>query len=236
MSISAVGACLDHPERNGTPCTRCGTFRCGECLAEGLCPSCRGSASARAPQPEETVGFSRRAWGRVIDFFFGQASGIGGGVLAGIVLVILEASGVVRTGWAERLEHGFLFNFLTGAAATVVGMALSTAVCGASAGKWLLGLRVIRMDGRRAGFIEGVLRELAYFIDSFFFGLVAKGKMDASVYRQRIGDNWANTTVVKADSLPAGTSSPMGRVVLGVGLGLTVQALMLTVFFVVAAL
>lgn len=40
-SVGAVGACLEHPERTGTPCLRCGTFRCGACLADGLCPACR---------------------------------------------------------------------------------------------------------------------------------------------------------------------------------------------------
>ncbi len=190
----------------------------------------------RPPQPEETVGFGRRAWGRIIDFFFGQASGIGGGVLAGVVLVILEASGVVRTGWAARLDHGFLFNFFSGSVSAVFGLALSTAICGASAGKVFLGMRVIRMDGGRARFLDGAVRELGYYIDSFFFGLVAKGQMEGSPHQQRLGDKWANTTVVKADTLPAGTAAPMGRLVLGVGLGLTVQALVLTVFFVVAAL
>ena len=234
--MSTLGACLEHPERTGIPCTRCGTFRCSECLTEGRCPPCRGSMGIRSPQPDETVGFGRRAWGRIIDFFFGQASGLGGGVLAGVVLVILEASGVVRTGWAARLDHGFLFNFLTGSAAVVVGMALSTSVCGASAGKVLLGMRVIRMNGEPPGFFDGMVRELGYFIDSFFFGLVAKGQMDGSPHRQRLGDQWAKTTVVKADTLPAGTAAPMGRVVLGIALGLTLQALVLTVFIVVAAL
>lgn len=235
-AVAAVGTCLDHPERSGTPCARCGTFRCGACLADGLCPLCRGSSQAeRPPQPEETVGFGRRAGGRILDLVVGQGAGLAGGVMAGIALVILEATGAVQAGWAERLDHGFGFNFLSGSTASVLGAALSTALCGASAGKLILGMRVVRMSGSRPGFLDGVVRELGYFVDALFFGLIAKGQMDGSPYQQRFGDQWAKTTVVHSHTLPAGSAS-IGRAVLGVGVGLTVQAIVLGVFFVIAAL
>jgi uncharacterized RDD family membrane protein YckC len=234
-SLSAVGACLEHPERTGTPCVRCGTFGCGACLVEGLCPRCREGKEARPPQSDDTVGFGLRAGARVIDLFFGQAAGAFGGILAAIVLAILEATGVARAGWLQRFDHGFLFNFAAGSAASLLGAALSTAICGASPGKMLLGLRTVRVDGARAGFGAGLVRELAYFIDGFFFGLVAKGVMDGSPLKQRLGDQWANTVVVYGRTLPVGISGPMFRVVLGVAAGLFVQSVVLGLFFIVAA-
>lgn len=235
-STGAVGACLDHPERSGTPCSRCGTFRCGACLAEGVCPLCLGSSqSARRPQSEDAVGFGRRAGGRLIDLLVGQAAGIAGGVMSAIVLAILEATGVARAGWAQRFEHGFGFSFLSGTTASLLGMALSTWVGGASAGKLVLGMRVVRDTGERAGFFSGLVRELAYFIDALFFGLVAKSLMDGSPLQQRLGDQWAKTVVVHARTIPTGVAASMGVVVLGVGLGLFVQAMVLAAFFVVAA-
>jgi uncharacterized RDD family membrane protein YckC len=235
-SAGAVGQCLEHPDRSGTPCTRCGTFRCGECLREGLCPSCRGNIDARPPQPEETVGFGPRAWARIIDLFVGQAAGLAGGVMAGVVLVVLEATGVGRAGWAQRLDHGFAFNFSSGFASSVAGAALTTWACGASAGKWLLGLRVVRSSGERPGLGSGLVRELAYFIDAMFFGLIAKGQMDGSPHRQRLGDQWAKTMVVRAQTLPGGIAPSMLKLAVGVALGLAVQAVVLGLFLIAAAL
>jgi uncharacterized RDD family membrane protein YckC len=232
-STAAIGVCLDHPERSGTPCARCGTFRCGECLSEGLCPNCRTGRTARPPQPEETVGFGKRAGARIIDLIVAQVSALGGGVAAGIVLVVLQASGVVSAGWETRLDHGFGFNFITGSIASVIGMSLSTAICGASMGKWMLGLRVVRMTGERPTILDGVIRELGYFIDALFFGLIAKGQMEGSSYQQRLGDKWARTTVVDAKALPMGATTVM--VLIGVGLGLVVHAFLLGLFFVLGA-
>ena len=233
---SSVGPCLEHPELTGTPCARCGTFRCGACLETGLCPSCRGNAGARPPQSEDAVGFGRRAGGRILDMVAGQAAGLAGGVAAGIVLAVLELTGVTQGGWADRLDHGFGFNFLSGAVASLLGMALATAICGASPGKAMLGLRVVRTDGERPGVVAGLIRELAYFVDSLFFGLIAKGQMDGSALQQRLGDQWAGTVVVHARTLPSGISGSTARLLFGLAVGLFVQALVLAVFFVVAAL
>ncbi len=232
-SARAIGSCLEHIERSGLPCTRCGTFRCGECLNDGLCPLCR-NASVHPPRFEDAVGFGRRAWGRIIDLLGGQVAGVAGGVLAGVVLVVLQLTGFGREGWEHRLDHGFLFSFLSGSTASVLGSALCTAICGASMGKMFLGLRVVSMSGERPGFLASFVRELAYFIDAFFFGLVAKGQMDNSPLQQRLGDKWGNTVVVQAASLAPGVGTSTQRAVFGVGVGLLVQALVLTVFFVVA--
>jgi uncharacterized RDD family membrane protein YckC len=201
-----------------------------------VCPLCRDSSqSARAPSPEETVEFGRRVLGRILDAIFGQVAGLGAGVMGGLTLGILQGAGVIDAGWVQRLKH--LDNNYFGAfIAGIVGVAVSNALCGASPGKLILGMRVVRVNGQLPSFLNGVVRELGYLLDAFFFGLVGKQAMDNSPLKQRHGDRWANTAVVYAKSLPAGVAPSIARLVLGVGLGLFVHSLVLAVFFVRSAL
>jgi uncharacterized RDD family membrane protein YckC len=187
-------------------------------------------------QPEDTYGFGRRAGGRVIDLLGAQAAGFGGGIVAAIVLAVLEAAGVVRSGWLQRFDHGLGFNFLTGTSAAFLGAAISGWVGGASLGKAILGMRIVSTDGRRAGLGANLKRELVYVVDAFFFGLVAKSAMDASPLQQRHGDRFADTTVVSAAALTGATVYPVLRMVLGVALGFLVQVVLLSLFFVLGAL
>jgi len=213
---------------------RCCTFRCGECLTSGLCPNCfEGGSIARAPQGEETVGFGRRAGARILDMVAGQFCAIVSGVGAGIVLLVLERMGLARSGWLERIDHGLGFSMAVGALASVSGAAISGTLGGSSAGKLVLGLRVVRMDGQRAGFGANLIRELGYFVDALFFGLIGKAAMDASPHHQRHGDSWANTAVVLATKTPVW---PMPRVLLGLALGIGVHIAVLMTAFVLAAL
>ncbi|MFZ5440069.1 MAG: RDD family protein [Myxococcota bacterium] len=234
--MNAVGKCLSHVDRDGTPCTRCGTFRCGECLVGGLCPQCSEGRVARAPQVEDVEGFGRRAGGRIIDVVVSQGAGLMAGVIAGLVLAILEAAGLARAGWLERFDHGFGFNFLSGTSASVLGAAVSTWLGGATVGKALLGMRVIRTDGQRAGLGANLLRELVYLFDALFFGLVGKAAMDSSPLQQRHGDRVANTTVVRAAALGGAAAYPMPRLMLGLAVGLMVNVAVLAAFFVVGGL
>lgn len=231
----AVGVCLEHPERTGVPCGRCGTFRCAECLADGYCASCRGTHTPRAPSPEDTLGFGRRAGARIIDLLVAQGVALASGVLAGVTLVVLEQLGAARAGWMQRLDFNFGFSMLAGLTSSIGGTALATWVCGATVGKALLGMRVIRDDGRRAGLGANLVREVAYLVDGFFFGLVGKGAMDASPTQQRHGDQWAGTVVVKSSTLPTAVAFPVPRLVAGLALGLFVQSLLLAAFFVIGA-
>ncbi|MEW5738294.1 MAG: RDD family protein [Myxococcota bacterium] len=232
---TAVGTCQLHEDRNGTPCTRCGTFRCAECLTAGLCPLCRDAMGATGPKAEDTVGFGRRAGARIIDLVLHQAFALAGGVLAGIALVLLQASGAVRPGWESRLDGGFLFNMLVGTLASSTGAAVSVWICGASVGKLILGLRVVSMDRPRVPPGSALIRELAFLIDGFFFGLVAYNVMNGSPYNQRLGDQWGNTTVVRAETIPPAVAPGYGALVLGVGAGVVTHVLLLAVAFVVLA-
>jgi uncharacterized RDD family membrane protein YckC len=77
------------------------------------------------------------------------------------------------------------------------------ATSGATLGKRLLGLRVVRRGDRRAeggiGIGHAVVRYLLFGVDAFAVGLV--GLITASVSRnnQRVGDHLARTVVVRQD-------------------------------------
>lgn len=81
----------------------------------------------------------------------------------------------------------------------VVGEALLSATPGHVA----LGLKVVRLDGRRIDFIDSLKRHLLDPVDFFFYGIPAIITIKNTAHAQRIGDIWAHTRVVLADEEPA---------------------------------
>lgn len=235
QGVEVGAACFEHGERAGTPCARCGTFRCEECLFDGLCPRCREQRGLDAPLPDDCVGFSSRAVSRIIDWVVSMACGAAAGILVVVVASVLEALGLIQEGWtegwAEGVEESKAAEFLAGVASGVLGGATSTALCGASVGKLLLGQRAVRTDGGLPGFIDSVKRELAFYVDSFFFGLVAHSAMKDSPLKQRLGDRWAGTTVVRVATLaPAARVSP-AQLTTGIVAGLAVKVVVMAAIF-----
>jgi uncharacterized RDD family membrane protein YckC len=233
-AMGVVGTCQEHVDRQGSPCGRCGTFRCGACLDfAGLCPSCAEAAGSRALSSADTAGFGRRAGARALDVVLSQAVGLVGGVLAGITLAILQLSGVLAAGWEKHVELGTGLGALIGLFSALSGHAVSTWLAGGSLGKVILGLRVVSSDNQRVGLGASLLRELAYFIDALFFGLVAYKAMEASPFNRRLGDEWANTTVVFARTQRAPVASTTLQLLIGIGAGFFVQTAILTTAFIV---
>lgn len=234
---AAQPQCQRHPDRTGLPCPRCGTFNCLECLSGGACERCLALNGERPVQAEHVHGFGRRAGGRVIDMVTHQILAVVAGVIAGVTIAVLEAGGIVPSGSIQSMgKHGFLFNMLAGSLASLVGTAAQTAICGASVGKAILGMRVVRLDGSRPGLGASLVRELGYFIDVFFFGLVGKAAMDASALAQRYGDQWAGTAVVRADQA-GGSGRPSGlRIAVGLLVGAFLYGVCISGSFVLAAL
>jgi len=68
---------------------------------------------------------------------------------------------------------------------------------GQSPGKMALRLRVIRLDGKRPGFVDYLMRWSFRALEIYFsFGAVAIIAIISSAYNQRLGDILANTVVV----------------------------------------
>lgn len=68
---------------------------------------------------------------------------------------------------------------------------------GATAGKMLLGLRVVQLDGSQITWREAIVRNLLRPIDEIIFYLVAAISVWASPRKQRLGDRAAQTIVVR---------------------------------------
>ncbi len=70
---------------------------------------------------------------------------------------------------------------------------------GQSVGKKVLGIRVVRVDGQRAGMREAVLRAVVLIIDLVLSsGVLGVLLIATSRRRQRLGDMAANTVVIKS--------------------------------------
>jgi len=70
---------------------------------------------------------------------------------------------------------------------------------GQSVGKRILGIRVVRVDGQRAGMREAMLRSIVLILDMVLSSGVLGGLLIAtSRRRQRLGDMAANTVVIKS--------------------------------------
>lgn len=68
---------------------------------------------------------------------------------------------------------------------------------GQTLGKKLMGLKVIKMDGSRYGFFESLKRRICDWLDFALLGLPALIITHNTPYRQRLGDMWAKTCVVR---------------------------------------
>lgn len=75
-------------------------------------------------------------------------------------------------------------------------------VAGSTVGKRLLGLHVIGFDGTPVRFTQAFRRSAGFLVDALFFGAIGAGEMRESPEKQRIGDRWGATRVVRRRSLP----------------------------------
>ncbi len=71
---------------------------------------------------------------------------------------------------------------------------------GATFGKKMLGLRVVKTDGSPIGWSESIIRNLLRIIDGLFAYLVGAILIWTSPERQRLGDRLAKTVVIRRQS------------------------------------
>jgi uncharacterized RDD family membrane protein YckC len=176
----------------------------------------QGDPSVSLTANLQPAGFGIRFLARFVDAIAAAIFGAIGGVIGGMTIGVLAAIGSVSAGWEQRLGEQSLAGFGLGMIASLLYHSFSEGLGGASVGKLICGLRVLRDDGRPCTVMKALGRSLAYFIDAFFFGLVAYGSMSKSPMQQRYGDKWAGTFVVKASSVPAVSyRSPVFGVLVG---------------------
>lgn len=167
-----------------------------------------------AQPPLEGVGVARRALARLVDLGLaalvigagGMVAVLGAAVLASdaSTFAAIELLGNDDTGTGAKLRDSAL---------GLLALTAMHTVCewlhGSTPGKWLLGIRVVALDGTSAGLVAAAKRSVGFLVDQLFFGLVGVHRILNSPRAQRIGDEWAGTMVVRIrDTDPA--SRPSG--------------------------
>jgi uncharacterized RDD family membrane protein YckC len=72
---------------------------------------------------------------------------------------------------------------------------------GATVGKWVLGLRVVRTDGRQPGLWKGLVRNVLRLVDGLpAFSILGVLLIQRSTERARFGDRVAGTRVIRVSS------------------------------------
>ena len=108
---------------------------------------------------------------------------------------------IVASFTGQTTENGF---HLTGAPAfiglgiSIVYFVVMEALFGATVGKLLLKLRVVKADGSPIGWRESIVRNVLRVIDGFALYLIGFIVLCATAKQQRIGDLAAGSVVVKA--------------------------------------
>lgn len=170
--------------------------------------------------------FGVRFGARFLDTLFGIGLGFGVAFPATFLLAALGRSGVIAASWPTKVGGLSLGTFAWGFAGTIAYHALSESIGGASVGKWICGLRVhsaeFSPDGtflvglRRCSFGGALVRSLAIFVDTLFFCAIGYFSMEGSRWRQRMGDKWGHTVVVKAKSTDLPAKSPALGLLVGI--------------------
>ena len=132
----------------------------------------------------EHVGVGLRAVATVIDT-----------LLLGVVgyLIALATGGVTATGFHLSGAPFFAW-LLLGLGYYIVLEALS----GATLGKRLVGLKVVRLEGAALDWQSSIVRNVMRLVDGLFFYVIAAILVWASAKKQRLGDRVAGTVVVRA--------------------------------------
>jgi Mce-associated membrane protein len=164
--------------------------------------------------PVEYAGFGIRFAARLIDTLITYAIAAITGLLGALVIVTaLMTLGRPVAAIASRLASTGGWSLLLSVAGSVAYFTLAEAIHGSTPGKMILGLQVLRDTGEPCGLGSALGREVAFFIDSLFFGIPAYISMKRGAERKRYGDRWAHTVVVRRRSISLAQRRPVIRFV-----------------------
>lgn len=167
--------------------------------------------------------FGIRLGARVIDTLFGNLIMAGlAGLVGGIALAVLHQMGRAPDNWVELLQASNYWSYVYSILGGIFFHTLAEGMGGTTIGKLCCGLRVVQQDGGPCRFVPAFKRSLAYLMDALFFGLIAWESMKKSGLRQRHGDVWAKTVVVKKSIFTPTPQPAVWKMVLGILLGAAV--------------
>jgi len=173
--------------------------------------------SAQSDLGRETEGkrFGRRAAAYVIDlivlYIINQAFGYITGIFLGVAFLFMGVTPVFDQAQLELLDR------LAGIPLLIIYFTIFETLYGATAGKFILGMKVVQQSGEPVGLGAAFLRGLLRIVDGLFFGLVAYGSMKEPLY-QRLGDKAAKTIVVDSKDSIIRRHRPWWTFAIGVAL------------------
>jgi uncharacterized RDD family membrane protein YckC len=147
--------------------------------------------------------FLIRVVARLLDLGVSTGLSYAGGMIGGFALLTLANLHAVSSGAVQYAAGRSTALFISASLTGLVYESAAESIGGATVGKWICGLRVLREDLSPCTVGAAIGRNLAVYIDSLFFGLIAFRSMSRSRKKQRLGDRWAKTIVVTARTLPA---------------------------------
>jgi uncharacterized RDD family membrane protein YckC len=174
------------------------------------------------------VSFWPRFFARIIDFILHFIVRIAAGILFGVLLAI-ASGGRVPLPVLHRLSQTQAPIFIAGILGWFAYFVICETVHGSTLGKLALSMQVVQQDGSPCRLKSAVIRELGYFVDALFFGLIGYFAMKDEAEHQRYGDQWAETIVCKRSDVPLESRQDATRFVLALMLGTFVNMAILMV-------
>lgn len=107
-----------------------------------------------------------------------------------------------------RYYDTFLIAFLSGLITFLIYETILEGWYGATVGKYVTGLVVVKENGTPCDVRSAFYRAFGMTVDGLFLGLIGVMIMRQSPLRQRRGDKWAHTLVIKRNELPQGYLKP----------------------------
>jgi uncharacterized RDD family membrane protein YckC len=187
------------------------------------------------PGALEGVSFWPRAAARVIDFVVHYLVAFFSGMLF-IFMLSIASGGHIPRMMLWHLRHPGLTGFVFSLFGSLAYQLIFTTVHGSSMGKRLLSMVVVQEDRTPCSIKSALIRELSYYIDALFFGIIAYTSMQKSTLEQRHGDEWAHTIVCKRSLVSQENLRGAGRFIVALVFALAADsALLMTGWLVVIA-
>jgi uncharacterized RDD family membrane protein YckC len=127
---------------------------------------------------------------------------------------------MMEPGWEAKINPFYPAGMALGILGGFLYHLFCEGIHGATLGKLICGLRVISSSTRPCSMKASLIRGLGWFIDALVFGLVGYTSMSKTPLKQRYGDVWAKTVVVKTRSLPPSAKRQTGYFLIGLLLGI----------------
>jgi uncharacterized RDD family membrane protein YckC len=155
----------------------------------------------------------------LIDLLYGFMVGLVAGIATGIVFAILSRLGRLTPEWPQLMREHRFTGFGLGILGAFLYHTVAEGIGSVTVGKAICGLRVVQTNGGPATMKGAFIRDLGYHVDALFFGLVGYASMEKGPLRQRYGDGWGKTVVVKTSVFQPEPSRPAWRMIAGILLG-----------------